>query len=136
MSKFAERIALPGAYKSEAEAIKEGTALLTRLAGESPEVRAHRKRKALNQAAWRARNPAASREKAMLWRANNPYTGWENAKWRGNPWDDVEDCLIMDRAIPDRQLSLKLGRSVKAILCRRTRLKKLNAKEDLDLTRQ
>ena len=106
----------------------------------------NREKKALSVAKWYALNADKLRERSRLWYANNPekvqehrkkyYAGWENAKCRRNPWDDVEDCLIMDRAIPDRQLSLKLGRSVAAILSRRTALKKLNAKEDLDLTRQ
>jgi len=52
------------------------------------------------------------------------YSGADQAKWRGNPWDDIEDCLIMERAKSDKQLSLELGRSVRAIQIRRCKLKK------------
>lgn len=138
-----EGIALPGAYKSEAEAMAGGLELLNRLAGKSPEIRAprayNRDRKAMNNAKWRALNPSKMRELNRRWCVNNPekrlkskekyYDGWENAKCRRNPWDDIEDCLIMDRTSTDSQLSLKLGRSIMAIHNRRKRLKKLNAKE-------
>lgn len=147
---IADGIALPGVYKSGAEAIKKGTALLTRLAGQSPEIRAPRgyyaDRKALNLETWRVLKADKLRDINRLWRANNPekdleyrkkyYSGWENAKCRRQRWDDIEDCLIMDRSILDSQLSLKLGRSVRAIVLRRVKLNKVNAQEDLALTRQ
>ena len=107
---------------------------------------AYKARKAITNAEWRARNPSKMRESNRLWRTNNPkkrlkskekyYAGWERAKCSRNLWDVTEDCLIMDRTITDKQLSLKLGRSIMAIHNRRKRLKKANTQEDLDLTRQ
>ena len=54
------------------------------------------------------------------------YAGWEKAEWRGKHWDPMEDCMVMERATTDRELSRKLGRSIHAIQARRVRLRKAN----------
>lgn len=46
------------------------------------------------------------------------------AKYPRRDWTDYEDNMILDHAIPDRELSAILNRSQMAICVRRCRLKK------------
>ena len=43
-------------------------------------------------------------------------------------WSAAEDAMVLEHSITDHELSEKIGRSVKAIQIRRSRLKKM--KED------
>lgn len=52
------------------------------------------------------------------------YKTTENARNKRKRWSGDEDKLIIEHSITDRELSEIIGRSMKAILVRRTRLKK------------
>lgn len=58
------------------------------------------------------------------------YGGWDKATMRCEPWGVVEDCIVMDRKMSDRELSLELGRSIRAIQVRRCKLKKQNIEDN------
>lgn len=58
------------------------------------------------------------------------YGGWDKASMRCEPWGVVEDCMVMDRKMTDRELSLELGRSIRAIQIRRCKMKKQNLEEN------
>lgn len=59
------------------------------------------------------------------WRAtkrryqNKYYSKTVNAPNSGKPWTKEEIDLILSKPIPDRELSEKLGRSMKAIIMKR-----------------
>lgn len=44
--------------------------------------------------------------------------------YEARSWDEFEDKLVLSHAIPDRELSKKIRRSVTAIQIRRNRLKR------------
>lgn len=44
--------------------------------------------------------------------------------YKPRPWTEKEDRLVLAHEIPDRELSKKIGRSMKAISNRRWRLKR------------
>lgn len=46
--------------------------------------------------------------------------------YEARSWDEFEDRLVLSHAIPDRELSKKIRRSVTAIQIRRNRLKRGN----------
>ena len=54
------------------------------------------------------------------------YGGFESAKCRGNRWDVIEDCMVMERKMTDRSLARELERSISAIQGRRFKLTKAN----------
>ena len=54
------------------------------------------------------------------------YRGSDSAKMKNRIWDDVDDCLIMERKMKDRDISEKIGRSIMAIQIRRCRLTQQN----------
>ena len=56
------------------------------------------------------------------------YAGWENAKRRNEPWDCIDDELVMAQDVTDRELGKMIGRSIKAIQTRRHRLRKENTR--------
>jgi hypothetical protein len=59
------------------------------------------------------------------------YAGAEQAKWRGEAWGVVEECMVMERTMSDHDLAEKLGRSVRAIQIKRCKLNKQNLLESI-----
>ena len=68
---------------------------------------------------WREKNP----DKRSEARARNYAKGREHAKSTSLPYTDEEDGLILNFEGTDRELSVKIKRSVQAIQIRRSRLK-------------
>ena len=58
------------------------------------------------------------------------YAGAEDAKWKGEPWGVVEECMVMERKMSDHELAEELGRSVRAIQIKRCKLNKQNLLEN------
>ena len=58
------------------------------------------------------------------------YAGAEDAKWKGEPWGVVEECMVMERKMSDHELAEGLGRSVRAIQIKRCKLNKQNLLEN------
>ena len=58
------------------------------------------------------------------------YGGWEKAKRRCEPWDCIDDELVMTCDVNDRALGKMIGRSINAIQKRRYRLLKANGKDE------
>lgn len=52
----------------------------------------------------------------------------KTAVYEPHLWSNAEDAMVLEHSITDHELSEKIGRSVKAIQIRRSRLKKM--KED------
>jgi len=59
------------------------------------------------------------------------YSGAEKAKWKGEPWGVVEECMVMERKMTDHELAEELGRSVRAIQIKRCKLNKQNLLENV-----
>lgn len=57
------------------------------------------------------------------------YKATENARNSGKCWTAAEDKLVIEHSISDRELSKTIGRSMKAILVRRAKLKKVEREE-------
>lgn len=108
---------------------------------------------------WRKRNPEKVRENGKKAYLENPerlkelrrkmkengqlkiihakyYAGAENAKWKGEPWGVVEECMVMERKMSDHDLAEKLGRSVRAIQIKRFKLNKQNLSKNQEPTKQ
>jgi len=58
------------------------------------------------------------------------YRGAFSAVRRCLPWDEVDDCLVMERKMTDRALAEKIGRSIRAIQVRRCALNKMAALQE------
>jgi hypothetical protein len=50
------------------------------------------------------------------------YAGAEKAKFKGKPWDLVDECRVLERKITDKELTKVLGRSLKSIEAKRCKL--------------
>lgn len=83
---------------------------------------------------WRDTHPGAQYAANKKWRLSNPdkrnaakarnYAQTGSAPNSGRPWTQAEDQLVREHSIPDRELSAKIGRSVRAIQIRRNRITK------------
>jgi len=83
-------------------------------------------RKRVLQGQWRKKNKARRNKE----RYENYLRGNKNAFNRWQPWLTRDDVLVTDWLDgTDRQLAVLIGRSVRAIQARRTKLKKLSRKE-------
>lgn len=65
----------------------------------------------------KTKNPAKRNE----YRQRN-YAQTQNAPNAGKEWTDSEDRMVRARQVSDRELALKLGRSVQSIQIRRSRI--------------
>lgn len=75
--------------------------------------------------AWRKKYPEKRRELTKRY-----YDRFRDRPNRGQPWTDDDDEQVLAHAIPDRELSERIGRGVQAIQLRRSRLKKLMENDD------
>lgn len=58
------------------------------------------------------------------------YTVTEKPKRGRKPWDVIDDCMVMERKITDRELSKIIGRTIRAIESRRFLLKNQNQNQN------
>ena len=93
----------------------------------------HRERNMLNQRKWRAAHAEEHRELKRQWRLSNTakrniqrkknYDQTKVAFRSGNVWEQPHDILVLEHACSDRELHELIGRSVRAIQARRSKLK-------------
>lgn len=68
--------------------------------------------------------PRTQRQREAKRREHRLYYAGTAFLYRPRPWTDEEDRLVLAHEIPDRELSARIRRSMKAISNRRWRLRK------------
>ena len=68
--------------------------------------------------------PRTQRQREAKRRQHRRYYAETAFLYKPCPWTEKEDRLVLAHEIPDRELSKKIGRSMKAISNRRRRLRK------------
>lgn len=73
--------------------------------------------------------PRTQRQREAKRREHRRYYAQTAFLYHSRPWTEKEDRLVLAHEIPDRELSAKIHRSMKAISNRRWRLRK---EEDIE----
>jgi hypothetical protein len=73
--------------------------------------------------AHRQRYPDKVRQQNQEWNRKYYTLGAQHARNRGQPWTSRQDAAVLAQDVPDRQLAIQIGRTVKSIEARRAALK-------------